>query len=621
MGNKSSTSQAKKDHNRFNKDMETVALLVQEGKEAEELQEYKVSHIKYKEACQVLYYLLEQTNLPNTIQEETKELVWDLVQQSKRQLVYQKLLDIANQPRLDAYDNAINNNQDVEINSDEDNVEENFQQLKRDVDSIPPSALENDSAMFQMQIAMAKKEMESSDEEEEEEEEQIPSRKFSHLQETIKDNIKSALEDQELTCNSQEEIQNIQKVMEDIEKKFNLHSEQGVLQDLMRRTLWERDTEKRLLEWERQNMEQLVRQEFLKEGRESSKINQGGSACKVKNGENEEDKDEQQLTKRIERLVKKPSAERDSKPKLHDVIGLKAVKKVLKVGVQDPIDRPSMVARGVFTPLSGLLLYGPPGTGKSMLAEALANEANNCSFMQISKSDITSKWLGESEKLVSTVFKVAKENAPCIIFIDEVEGIFKDRNDKNGGGASLVQDILTNMQNLGEKSVFVLAATNNPWDIDAAFLRRFENAFYVPLPTLQDRITIFKNLLTPKTNEVEPPMLSEYDFEKLGLLTPNYSGGHIKNIVKCATMSMLLRTKEATHFRRSTFKGRMQPCGPSERGAKKMRYEDVKEVHYPPVTMEDMEKAMFLVKAQIDVEHLRKLKEWGRKNSAMVTDL
>jgi SpoVK/Ycf46/Vps4 family AAA+-type ATPase len=180
------------------------------------------------------------------------------------------------------------------------------------------------------------------------------------------------------------------------------------------------------------------------------------------------------------------------------------------------------------------------------------------------------------------------------------------------------------MQHLGEHGVFVLAATNNPWDIDVAFLRRFNATFYIPLPTLQDRILILKKLLENKrgVTDVEHHQLTEYDFEKLALFTDNYSGGHLRNLVEAALFFRLKRTQNATHFRRSVGrKGFMQPCTEEEPGSKKMPYKNVKNVHFPPVVMADMEKALYTSKPQIDKDHIRKLKDWGKKNSQMPNDM
>jgi len=628
MGNKVSTD-AKHSLERFNEDMDTVGCLVLQGKEAEELQEFETSYAKYNDAIGILYKLLNEDILPKRIRHETKELVWDLLEKSKQQKVYEKCLNIANQPRVDAIENAINN-MEVEYGSDCDDeaVEESFQQLKKDVDSIPREDVEKQSSWLKLQLAMSKKEMESSDEESEEDDNEIPSTKFSEVESVLKGAVSEPAFDT-ISDDPAEAYQEVKVLADELRKKFHLNCEESQFQQLILRTAWERDQAKRVLALEKTLIERDLRDAITKRGHGDSpnQVAISGSGnnqvkCKEDSCGSDAEKEQKELTQRIQRLVKKPNGEANLRPKLDDVIGLKAVKKMLQTGVLDPIDRPSLVSSGIMTPLSGMLLYGPPGTGKSMVAQALANEATNCSYMQIGKSDITSKWQGESEKLVSTLFKVAKESAPCIIFIDEVESLLQDRNQK-GGGSTLVTDLLTNMQHLGQQGVFILAATNCPWDIDLAFLRRFNAVFYVPLPTLHDRITIFENALKPKSDakDVELAEVTQSDLEKLALLTPNYSGGHIRLIVEAAQILRLNRTKEASHFRRSpVYKGKMQPCGPNEAGARKMAYKNVKNVHYPPITMFDMEKAVYCVKAQIDLEQLRKLIEWGRKNSSMPTE-
>jgi len=633
MGN-SLSSDEKLHYQRFNDDMDTVGCLVLQGKEAEKMEEFKTSYAKYNEAIGVLYKLLCDAILPNRIREETKELVCDLIDRCNQQKVYEKCLNIANQPRVDAMEKAINGDMDIEFGSDCDDeaVQGSFQQLKKDVDSIPKEDVDHQRSRFQLQLAMSKKEMESSDEESApENENEVPCTKFSQVQSVLKGAVsKPALDG--MSEDLSESYEEVKKLAQDLRKKYHLNCEESQFNQLILRTAWERDMEKKVRGVEKGMLLKELR-DVITNRRQADSQNQGERVasgnnqvqCKEDSCGSDAEKEAKEMTERILRLVKKPNADRNGKPKLNDVIGLKAVKKMLVTGVLDPIERPSLVSGGIMTPLSGMLLFGPPGTGKSMLAAALANEASNCSYMQIGKKDLTSKWQGESEKLVSTLFKVAKESSPCIIFIDEVESLLVDREQKGGGaGATLVTDLLTNMQHLGQQGVFILAATNCPWEIDQAFLRRFNATYYVPLPSLHDRITIFENELKPKTDskDVELPEVTTSDLEKLALLTPNYSGGHIRSIVEAAQIVRLIRTKTATHFRRSPmYKGKMQPCGPNEAGAKEIPYKDVKNVHYPPITMWDLEKALYCVQAQIDHEKLRKLIEWGRKNSSKATEL
>ena len=198
--------------------------------------------------------------------------------------------------------------------------------------------------------------------------------------------------------------------------------------------------------------------------------------------------------------------------KWDDVAGLENAKESLKEAVILPIKFPHLFT-GKRKPWKGILLYGPPGTGKSFLAKAVATEANNSTFFSISSSDLLSKWLGESEKLVKNLFELARAHKPSIIFIDEVDSLCSARSDNESESARRVKtEFLVQMQGVGNDNdqILVLGATNIPWCLDAAIRRRFEKRIYISLPDAPARQRMFKLHLGNT-----PHNLKEEDFNEL----------------------------------------------------------------------------------------------------------
>lgn len=207
--------------------------------------------------------------------------------------------------------------------------------------------------------------------------------------------------------------------------------------------------------------------------------------------------------------------------KWSDVAGLEGAKEALKEAVILPIRFPHLFT-GKRIPWKGILLFGPPGTGKSYLAKAVATEANNSTFFSVSSSDLVSKWLGESEKLVKNLFELARQHKPSIIFIDEVDSLCSSRSDNESESARRIKtEFLVQMQGVGSdnEGILVLGATNIPWVLDAAIRRRFEKRIFIPLPEEPARLVMFKLHLGNT-----PHCLSEEDFRNLGKKTEGFSG-------------------------------------------------------------------------------------------------
>lgn len=231
--------------------------------------------------------------------------------------------------------------------------------------------------------------------------------------------------------------------------------------------------------------------------------------------------------------------------KWDDVAGLDGAKEALKEAVLLPIKFPHLFV-GKRKPWKGILLYGPPGTGKSYLAKAVATEAKS-TFFSVSSSDLVSKWMGESERLVKQLFAMARENKPSIIFIDEVDALCGPRGEGESEASRRIKtEMLVQMDGVGKDStgVLVLGATNIPWQLDAAIRRRFQRRVHISLPDIAARTTMFK-LAVGET----PTTLKNEDYRELAKLAEGYSGSDITIAVQDALMQPIRKIQQATHFK------------------------------------------------------------------------
>jgi SpoVK/Ycf46/Vps4 family AAA+-type ATPase len=162
-----------------------------------------------------------------------------------------------------------------------------------------------------------------------------------------------------------------------------------------------------------------------------------------------------------------------------DIGALDDIKESIQELVMLPLQRPELFNGGLLKPCRGILLFGPPGTGKTMLAKAIADEAG-ASFINISFSSLSSKWYGDSEKSIRALFSLAVKFAPAIIFVDEVDSMLGARkhSDEHEVSRTIKTEFMTHWDGLLSKSsakILVLAATNRPFDLDEAIVRRFEH--------------------------------------------------------------------------------------------------------------------------------------------------
>lgn len=306
--------------------------------------------------------------------------------------------------------------------------------------------------------------------------------------------------------------------------------------------------------------------------------------------------------------------------KWSDVAGLDLAKESLKEAVILPIKFPHLFT-GKRKPWRGILLFGPPGTGKSFLAKAVATEANNSTFFSVSSSDLVSKWLGESEKLVKNLFSLAREHKPSIIFIDEVDSLCSARTDNESeAGRRIKTEFLVQMQGVGNDNdgILVLGATNIPWVLDAAIRRRFEKRIYINLPDAPARAAMFKlNIGDTSTN------LTDQDYNLLGESTDGYSGADIALVVRDALMMPVRKVQSATHFKRvrgpspndpqKIVDDLLTPCSPGDPGAREMSWDNVPsdKLCEPPVTMADLMKSLSTQKKTVNDDDMAKLKKFS----------
>ncbi|THV66009.1 AAA-domain-containing protein [Aureobasidium pullulans] len=234
-----------------------------------------------------------------------------------------------------------------------------------------------------------------------------------------------------------------------------------------------------------------------------------------------------------------------------DVAGLEIAKSALKETVVYPFLRPDLFM-GLREPARGMLLFGPPGTGKTMLARAVATESKS-TFFAISASSLTSKYLGESEKLVRALFSIAKALAPSIIFVDEIDSLLSARGGSSEHEATrrIKTEFLIQWSDLAKAAagketsekdkergdasrVLVLAATNLPWAIDEAARRRFVRRQYIPLPEDYVRKLQLTTLMAAQKHNI-----SDEDLDELVYLTEGFSGSDITALAKDAAMGPL----------------------------------------------------------------------------------
>ena len=306
--------------------------------------------------------------------------------------------------------------------------------------------------------------------------------------------------------------------------------------------------------------------------------------------------------------------------KWDDVVGLEKAKEALKEAVILPLMFPQLF-QGKREPWRGILLYGCPGTGKSFLAKAVAAECD-ATFFSISSSDLVSKYVGESARLIKALFEMARAEKQAVIFIDEIDALASSRGGGEESDASrqIKTEFLVQMQGVGKTggNVLVLGATNYPESLDSAIRRRFEKRIEIVLPDVAARKNIIRSGIG-----TTPNLLTDNDFAELGEKTSNYSGSDLSILCREALMIPIRELQRAEYF--SKREGFYYPCEANDAGAEKLSLSDFtlnsedRKLGVPPVTRKHMDVALSNTKSSVskaDMERIKKFSdEFGESGS------
>ncbi|XKL66182.1 hypothetical protein PGB90_009602 [Kerria lacca] len=240
---------------------------------------------------------------------------------------------------------------------------------------------------------------------------------------------------------------------------------------------------------------------------------------------NEEDGRLKNLDPKMIELIKNEIMDHSSPVTWDDIAGLEFAKKTIQEIVVWPILRPDIFT-GLRRPPKGILLFGPPGTGKTLIGKCIASQSSS-TFFSISASSLTSKWIGESEKLVRTLFAVARCQQPAVIFIDEIDSLLSQRSETEHESSRRIKtEFLVQLV-----IILVIGATNRPQELDEAARRRLVKRLYIPLPDFEARCQIVQRLMKTEKNN-----LTEDNINEIAKLTEGYSGADVKNLCQEASL-------------------------------------------------------------------------------------
>jgi len=267
------------------------------------------------------------------------------------------------------------------------------------------------------------------------------------------------------------------------------------------------------------------------------------------------DKDQlERIVPALEATIHRDSGGRDRTTR-QDIAGLGFVKAQIEEVLILPQLHPQLFASALTRPARGLLLFGPPGTGKTLLARWIAAECG-ATFFNVNASSVLSKWIGEAEKTVKALFQLASDRQPSVIFMDEIDSMLGQRREGDNESSRRVKnEFLTSLEGADtskDDKVLLVGATNMPWELDAAALRRLPKRLYVPLPGAKARQSLLHRQLT-KHNQGKGlgSALTDTDVDSIAARTEGFSGSDLSTLLREAAMGPVREASAAiAHSRR-----------------------------------------------------------------------